>query len=697
MLVAALMLLGTAWMGDDAFITLRIIDNFVNGYGLRYNVIERVQVFTHPLWLLFLTPFYALTREALVTTMLVSVILSLAALWVLATRIAGHLAWGCFLALIAVMSRSICQYSTSGLENPLTFFLLALFMVQLRRSEKVWIPAGIAGLLLLNRLDLAVLLGPTVGYLLFQAHGGDRVKVAFAALLPVSVWMGFSLIYYGSPFPNTAYAKLGIGYGAAMLFLRGLEYAKDFVFTDPLLALVIGKAAIDTLRSRHWPTIMPGIGILMYIAYTIMIGGDYMSGRFFTAPGFMALCLLAQAPVPRWWVYAKKIVGFSIVVILGALLFSRVTEQQNLIVPSNGISDEWRIYYADTGFFPILKRWRMTGYAPTHLWEIAGWPQGRITGEPVVIGSNGAGLTGYYGGPNVHIVENFAITDAFLARLPALPGSRAGHYRRELPPGYLETARDAFPGTDIEELRPLLRDVTLATRAPLFAENRWGATWRLLSGHYNWILKSYAFGAAIFDQVSQKLYKNAEETANGIADTEARNIAVKLIQADRAVHNSVPAGKSQEAMGLLLDLGSTLDQSPEVQDKWNPAMVGIVYAGLNILVTDWEFLAGHFPDDEMVRYNAGLYLVNVGKHEYAVNHLRAATESQRLPKIVRGTAFKTLGIALMNSRHIAEAETPLRAALEQSPPDTQAYCLLSEVYKQTMRLGEAARAGAECR
>lgn len=126
-------------------------------------------------------------------------------------------------------------------------------------------------------------------------------------------------------------------------------------------------------------------------------------------------------------------------------------------------------------------------------------------------------------------------------------------------------------------------------------------------------------------------------------------------------------------------------------------MVGIVYAGLNILVTDWEFLASHFPDDEMVRYNAGLYLVNVGKHEYAVNHLRAATESQRLPEIVRGTAFKTLGIALMNSRHIAEAETPLRAALEQSPPDTQAYCLLSEVYKQTMRLGEAARAGAECR
>ncbi|MBK7217390.1 MAG: hypothetical protein IPH95_10125 [Candidatus Promineofilum sp.] len=32
-----------AWMGDDAFITLRTVDNFVAGRGLVYNVGERVQ------------------------------------------------------------------------------------------------------------------------------------------------------------------------------------------------------------------------------------------------------------------------------------------------------------------------------------------------------------------------------------------------------------------------------------------------------------------------------------------------------------------------------------------------------------------------------------------------------------------------------------------------------------------------------
>ena len=45
----AILLVRTAWMCDDAFITLRTVDNFVQGYGLVWNVGERVQVYTHPL------------------------------------------------------------------------------------------------------------------------------------------------------------------------------------------------------------------------------------------------------------------------------------------------------------------------------------------------------------------------------------------------------------------------------------------------------------------------------------------------------------------------------------------------------------------------------------------------------------------------------------------------------------------------
>lgn len=54
-LVFVIVLIKSAWMGDDAFITMRTIDNFVNGYGLRWDLLERVQTFTHPLWLFLIT------------------------------------------------------------------------------------------------------------------------------------------------------------------------------------------------------------------------------------------------------------------------------------------------------------------------------------------------------------------------------------------------------------------------------------------------------------------------------------------------------------------------------------------------------------------------------------------------------------------------------------------------------------------
>lgn len=494
MLAAAAMLLGTAWIGDDAFITLRVIDNFINGYGLRYNVIERVQVFTHPLWFWFLTPFYALTREAMVTTMLVSVLLSLGALWLVATKIAKNIEHGCLLVLAAVASRAICHFSTSGLENPLTFLLLALFVWQLFRSEKVWIPATIAGLLFLNRLDLVILVGPAVAYLLIQTRGEDRIKVILAAMIPALAWIIFSIIYYGAPFPNTAYAKLGTGFSTETLILRGLEYTKDFVLTDPLLALIISKVAFDTLRSRDRPTKLLGAGIVLYVAYIIVIGGDFMSGRFFTSPGFLAVCLLARAPVPQWLTeQAKMFALISVAGILAVLLVMRVMEQPNFTVPSNGVADERRFYYSNNGLLPVLKKWLATGAEPVHPWGQRGvWlkAEAQRAGGPIVALEGNAGMSGFYAGPAVHNVDGLALTDAFLARMPAIPGARVGHYKRMLPLGYVETSLSAAPTTEVESLRPLLNDVTLVTRAPLFSEGRWDAIWRLLSGQYHWVYET---------------------------------------------------------------------------------------------------------------------------------------------------------------------------------------------------------------
>ena len=46
---------------------MRTVDNFVNGYGLTWNVAERVQAYTHPLWMFLLFPIYFVLREPFYT------------------------------------------------------------------------------------------------------------------------------------------------------------------------------------------------------------------------------------------------------------------------------------------------------------------------------------------------------------------------------------------------------------------------------------------------------------------------------------------------------------------------------------------------------------------------------------------------------------------------------------------------------
>ena len=80
----------TAWIGDDAYITFRTADNIVHGYGPVWNVAERVQGFTHPLWLAVFTAFYAVTGEPYYTSIALSLALSIVTVTLLIRSVARH-------------------------------------------------------------------------------------------------------------------------------------------------------------------------------------------------------------------------------------------------------------------------------------------------------------------------------------------------------------------------------------------------------------------------------------------------------------------------------------------------------------------------------------------------------------------------------------------------------------------------------
>ena len=42
------------WVADDAMIDFRIVENLLHGHGPVYNVGERVEVYSNPLWVVLL-------------------------------------------------------------------------------------------------------------------------------------------------------------------------------------------------------------------------------------------------------------------------------------------------------------------------------------------------------------------------------------------------------------------------------------------------------------------------------------------------------------------------------------------------------------------------------------------------------------------------------------------------------------------
>ena len=133
--VFLVVLIHTAWLCDDAYTSYRTADNFVHGYGLTWNVHERVQAYTHPLWLLLFSATYLVTGEAYYTAIFLSIAVSLSAVTLLAWKVARSCAAAAMGVLALCLSIAFVDYSTSGLENPLTHLILVLFLWVYLREE----------------------------------------------------------------------------------------------------------------------------------------------------------------------------------------------------------------------------------------------------------------------------------------------------------------------------------------------------------------------------------------------------------------------------------------------------------------------------------------------------------------------------------------------------------------------------------
>lgn len=486
-------LLFDAWLSDDAYITFRVVDNVIHGLGPVYNVGERVQAYTNPLMMLVMSAFSAVTREVYFTAIVVSIAASFSAVAVLALKVARSRVAAVAALVVLVFSTSFVSYSTSGLENCLIFLLAALFFSVFFSAEKysaraLLILTALFALSLVNRMDTALLLAPALAFAYVRNDSVSwprMLGVLVAGMLPFLAWEAFAVAYYGFPFPNTAYAKLNTGIPKSEYLVRALMYYKMSFWQDPMVLLGILAGAGAILWNRRVRTAVPLVGVFLYLAYIVNIGGDFMRGRMFTAPLFVTM-LLVVAITPEEW-SARRIEPQSLVI--GALGLLLVTNLGGLFYEGmswnthnpGGALDDKRIYYQSTNLplnlylHPLERSERVQ--------EGIAYRNAGVS--PVV--NPGIGLRGYYAGPEIHIVDSLALSDALLARLPSLdnPNWAIGHLWRYVPDGYLDTVRTGRntirdPGT-----AEYYGHLSTVIKGPIWTAERWKEIVALNRGDYD--------------------------------------------------------------------------------------------------------------------------------------------------------------------------------------------------------------------
>jgi arabinofuranosyltransferase len=347
----------------------------------------------------------------------------------------------------------------------------------------------LASLAFVTRQDTILLYLPALAYLVVAATRGLRGKVVVPLLLglgPAILWEAFSIVYYGFPFPNSAYAKLGSGIAALDLASQGLRYYANSLAWDPLTLTVTVAGVVWAATRSAWQQRAGALGVVLYLLYVVRIGGDFMSGRFFALPFLVALILIASVSLRRtgWGVVA----GIALAsLLLPAAPLKTTRAYESLGIDDHGIADERGYYFKASG----LLFYDGEGEFPDH--------PGTRTGKELRGAPNpGAvvrmvGYFGYAAGPEKIVVDPFGIADPLLARLPVADTEnwRIGHFERDLPAGYVESVLTGASGIEHPDLRRFHDKIRLIVTGPLFSAERLTAIAAINTGRYDPWVEAY--------------------------------------------------------------------------------------------------------------------------------------------------------------------------------------------------------------
>jgi arabinofuranosyltransferase len=279
---------------EDAYITYRYSENWVNIGSLVYNVGEPINAMTSPLHAVLSAVLFFVTGQTVLSNKILAFSLLLISALLVWYRYREHPHLQ-VLALVLLAPPCVLLWTFGGLETPILLFLATLSVILALRPPPfnlnlLCVIFLLAGLAFLTRYDSILFFLPLGLHAASKARSIKHVVIALAgaAILPLA-WLFVSIYYYGDLLPTSFFVKTPNGNLWGLIY-NGRYIASYLLYVGiiPVVALVfvplVPKHKTFDVLGRNFRSIWwLYVGLLLEISYGLTMATHHMmfSFRFF--------------------------------------------------------------------------------------------------------------------------------------------------------------------------------------------------------------------------------------------------------------------------------------------------------------------------------------------------------------------------------------------------------------------------------
>lgn len=328
------------YISDDALISLRYANRFINGLGLTWTNGIPVEGYSNLLWILLISVLGKLGVNLIVAVRLLGLLFTFSNIYLIinyvSKRYNNSVSLLTTLLIFYSFAGTVIIWSIAGLEQPLVGFLVIYAIIRYLDYKDFNNPTSLyacsvaLGLLAITRPDGILLAFSIFLYQLFNDKLKNRSNIIALfrlLLLPTLFFLSqivFRYYYYGEILPNTALVKIT---PSLHHLWEGVHYNLRFIKANLTLSFLIAFLIALLIKSKQKRIYLYLTILIIWWGYISFIGGDiFPAFRHHILTYSVLLLIMADGLQFLYAKYSKKYILPLMTIAIALFIFQQYTE-----------------------------------------------------------------------------------------------------------------------------------------------------------------------------------------------------------------------------------------------------------------------------------------------------------------------------------------------------------------------------------